>query len=306
MATLSEVVERARNEGLTDENDVFLPPWIRNESHLPEFSTWQAGLRSTDEYSLSTDRYVPDGPIAEEVHRLGIDALAWYVPFHASPKKCGIYIREAGLGFLSGYFKTLTGCSFAESIESASSLLKLHEESHNHVEILFTFHEFVAKKRLYPRPGSGMLTPVQNRNGSMLTLAQLEEALSNSFAISSVRMRKLKTAAIRFAEEQQPDGYKDWIVVKPRRPFEVGLDALLALTLKNNNIGLIPTYPVFAWAHQRAEEIPTYLVPDEPRTAVKTAVLCEVCKSNPATVTRRSTWGGYLSLCEDCNKHTFT
>ncbi len=315
MSSMEEVVERVCNEGLIDENvtDRYppeLPPWMHDSVKWPRIysneSTEGEIKSSLHDNESSQTEYSPDGPISSEVREHGIDALAWYIPFHSSPKYYGIYIRESGLKFLAAYFNKSAKSSYARSLEAAYDLLNLHEEAHNHVEVLFSFHEFVAKKRLYSRRNRSASTSVKGTGGHSLTLEQLEEALSNSFAVTSARMKKFRSEAESFAQYYQPIGYRDWKAVKPHSLFELGMSALVDAALSGSSFGTLPHYPVFTWAHWHAYGIPRYLVPSTPTGGVSEVAVCEVCKKRPATTAMISTWGGSLSVCEYCSEHTLT
>src|SRR3989442_604256 len=47
-----------------------------------------------------------DTPLGKDVKTAGVEALAWYVPYHSSRRRWGIYFRETGLIFLADYLET--------------------------------------------------------------------------------------------------------------------------------------------------------------------------------------------------------
>ena len=69
-----------------------------------------------------------NSPIGRELGEGGIEALAWYVPFHSSLKDHGIYFRESGLLFLADYLKT-SGIS-PNYVQHSYALLDSHEAIH--------------------------------------------------------------------------------------------------------------------------------------------------------------------------------
>jgi len=80
-----------------------------------------------------------------------VDALAFYLPFHHSPDKHGIYIMEEGVEYLAALIYLIGGGKISEQTARTSSLyfIYFHEVFHHKVEMLATRWELVGRKPFY-------------------------------------------------------------------------------------------------------------------------------------------------------------
>ncbi|MCW1309413.1 MAG: hypothetical protein QXP04_01850 [Candidatus Nanoarchaeia archaeon] len=123
----------------------------------------------------------------------GMEALAWYKPYHLKPlEKWGIYISEIGLLRVLDHFLThnsnqtplciLPNCSYL--------LFHRHEFFHFLTEFCATFQEITSCRPLYLnylRMRNRRKNPLTHCHSSLrnLNFFELEEAFSNVYVISS-------------------------------------------------------------------------------------------------------------------------
>jgi hypothetical protein len=162
-----------------------------------------------------------EGPIdpqepPPEVERFGMDALAFWVPFHFYRQRWGIYIRTSGVLYLAEVLKgggLLPGdeeyCDLAEDI-----LLK-HERMHAMIEIACTRAEMVGWRSLYQ---PYFADPVAWEH---------EEALANA-QDDKPQVRARAEAWMRL----QGPGYRDFGKFLDSRKFSRGVDRAAHLMLK--------------------------------------------------------------------------
>jgi len=114
MTSVQELIDRILENDLGGHNYVERPPWRGNFSL--DDGRFGATKRLPDSYEFDTDPgdgneeqegRILDGEtrreIGDEVEEEGVEALAYYIPFHADRRKWGIYIRESGLAYVADY-----------------------------------------------------------------------------------------------------------------------------------------------------------------------------------------------------------
>lgn len=235
--------------------------------------------------------------IGSEIQKSGVEALAWYLPYHVSRERYGIYIREQGLIFVSEYFRSVSH-SHRDFLSDALRLLTLHEEAHCHIESILTNLELIAGKPFYIKRSSVVRTGVGvskasdpkpidakdrmavteelmhslgidnnqlNESASSLyglNYFDLEEALANAFAISNRKVNPFQRESMLFADNLQPSGYRDYRSVWPRNPFGHGMKTLLNEAIKTGGFECGLWESVMDWSKRHIGEIPIYLVKD--------------------------------------------
>jgi hypothetical protein len=187
------------------------PPWFEPADHPddPEGPT-------SDEVPVIDGAGEIADPSVDERSRIqaaGIDALAYYAPFHFFRRnQWGIYIRDYGIAFLTARFLGRSALTQSDNwvLRCAYWLLLEHEYFHFQTEIAATHYE--------------MLT------GHLKSYAQLfhdrrahwlEESMANARAhrmledredgeLESFRIDQFKGFASNWMKTEQPHGYRDF------------------------------------------------------------------------------------------------
>lgn len=161
------------------ESQVFPPIFIDPEAEIPEI----------------------DDPLENEVRENGVEALAWYVPFHQS-RKWGIYFRMRGVYYLSNLFKNPRNLNDVnERIKRAYELLFYHEMFHFLAEITAAHMEMSYRKPLY----NGYLKFLKKTASKSL---HIEEPLANAYALK--RMPKRLHPRVKRFFSKQPSPYSEF------------------------------------------------------------------------------------------------
>lgn len=139
---------------------VFPPIFIDPEAEIPEI----------------------DDELNSEVRESGVEALAWYVPFHQS-KRWGVYFRVRGIYYLSNFFKTKSHpTDVNERIKRALEVLFYHEFFHFLSEVTAAHMEMTYKKPLYNEYQKFLEEGVDES-------LRIEEPLANAYALRRVQKR---------------------------------------------------------------------------------------------------------------------
>ena len=138
----------------------------------------------------------------------GVDALAWYVSFHAS-QSWGVYVPESGLARFAKKF-IRRGVPHGISFERAWSALMSHEFVHFGVDIAIAHIELLQKKAVWENPTLWTAFPNSNHK-------EIEEQLANGAKLlDAYRYRKrggecadeVLEILLDFVRSQ-PAGYRD-------------------------------------------------------------------------------------------------
>jgi hypothetical protein len=203
-------------------------------------------------------------PLGREVGQSGTDAIAWYIPYHSDPDHYGIYVRESGILLVADFIEAQMGALQIHATEAAFRFLNSHEETHNQVEVLLSMPELVSGYRIYLTRSPAAQVRINDPYYVIMPLDQVEEALSNAYAIHRRGTGPYRSLLQDFAQNHQPVGYRDYEVVRPNHHFISGLDSLQAVSVSVAGLRPMPSMPTFAWARSRAWEVPRYLVRDVP------------------------------------------
>ena len=207
----------------------------RVEPRLPLLETFDLEEDIEQGYHFPTNQELEAGWLEDEVDEHGIEALAWYRPFHISPNnEWGITITDRGIWYLAKnvmsqkYDRPYTLEQIHDCFELAYDFLYYHELFHFKVEYAATILELNSPHepvKVYPpfweegfhRPGPNNCSP-------------LEEAMANEYArwkVCQGQPKKLKDAIENFMRTQQPSGYRDFAEVKHHQKWQKGLESLL-------------------------------------------------------------------------------
>jgi hypothetical protein len=226
-------------------------PFGRFPLHSDEDHSTEDGGQEPQESNLW------ESPLGRDVTRNGIEALAWYVPFHNSRRRWGIYFRETGLLFLADYLES-AGIPSSFSLIFAYDFLDAHEQVHGIIEAVGAIQELIGGSATYlvrPKGAASSFRP-------WLTIAELEEALGNSYAVSRRALTPARSALEGFAAKFQPAGYRDWKEVAWWQSFNDGANAMADQMGGFASLGPAPWLPYLSWSRSRMREIPRYLVRD--------------------------------------------
>ena len=207
----------------------------RVEPRLPLLETFDIEEDVEQGYLFPTDKDLESGWLKDEVDEHGIEALAWYRPFHISPNnEWGITITDRGIWYLAKnvmshkYDHPYTLEQIHDCFELAYEFLYYHELFHFKVEYAATILELNSPHKPakvyapfwedgYRRPGPNNCSP-------------LEEAMANEYArwkVCQGQPKELKDAIENFMRTQQPSGYRDFAVVKHHKKWQRGLESLI-------------------------------------------------------------------------------
>ena len=195
-----------------------------------------------DGYRFPNDAELKTEWIEDEIEASGIDALAWYRPFHINPQhKWGITITDRGVWYIARemmskkYKEPYTEDEIQDCFDLATDFLYQHEMFHFKVELAATLMELngsgqptevYARYWDHRRAGPWFGSPSDCLDGA----APLEEALANEYARHKVcrgQPKPLKRAVEKFVREEQPDGYRHYYKVKHNLKWRQGLTELV-------------------------------------------------------------------------------
>lgn len=128
----------------------------------------------------------------------GIDMLAWYVPFHESLERWGIYIRARGIEILAMHLVS-AGVPWISATSHAFNLLLAHELGHYKAEVLVSTHE-ISEARHFYLSGARRAKLESRWNHS-------EEAICSSLAYHETSGFRKQTRTVL---DNAPDGYNNW------------------------------------------------------------------------------------------------
>ena len=207
----------------------------RVEPRLPIVETFDIEENVEEGYLFPSDIDLESGWLRDEVDEHGIEALAWYRPFHISPQKeWGITITDRGVWYLAKnvmsqkYDYPYTLEQIHDCFELAYEFLYYHELFHFKVEYAATILELNSPhkpvKVYAPFWEDGFYHPGPN------DCSPLEEAMANEYAryrVCKGQPKKLRDAIERFMRTQQPSGYRDFGDVKHHKKWQQGLESLV-------------------------------------------------------------------------------
>lgn len=126
----------------------------------------------------------------------GLEALAWYRPYHIHHSDWGITIRNRGIEIVA---KDLTdqGVPLSTAIRVAEKSLLNHELGHFQAENAVSLIEVANRQAFY----------VPQLKATNWAVCEIEEALCNALAHESAGRWKRQLAAIL---SNAPKGYRDW------------------------------------------------------------------------------------------------
>ena len=207
----------------------------RVEPRLPLIETFDIEKNVEEGYLFPSDNDLESEWLRDEVDEHGIEALAWYRPFHISPQsEWGITITDRGVWYLAKnvmsqkYDYPYTLEQIHDCFQLAYEFLYYHELFHFKVEYAATILELNSPhkpvKVYAPFWEDGFYHPGPN------DCSPLEEAMANEYARYKVckgQPKKLRDAIERFMRTQQPSGYRDFGDVKHRKKWQQGLESLV-------------------------------------------------------------------------------
>jgi hypothetical protein len=180
------------------ESPIFPPIFVDPEVEVPE----------TDEY------------LEGEVRSNGVEALAWYVPFHQS-KRWGFYFRVRGICYLSNFFKNQSNIKDVnQRIKKAFEVLFYHEFFHFLTEITAAHMEMSYKKPLY---NDYVQFIAKTKYGGLL----IEEPLANAYVLKRIPKRDYPQVKKFF--NIQPPPYSTFWKFIPDTDFLIGKRKLGAM-----------------------------------------------------------------------------
>ena len=246
---------------MIDSNQIFPPAWLEQFPEIhplghgedfprhgqPELATVELlenengnGYRLPSEDELSTQW------LEKQAEEYGIEALAWYRPYHLDQGRWGITITDRGIWYIAQYLvkeiysEPYTGEQIQECFDIATEFLYHHEMFHFKVEFAATVMELNAANptKVYARywdDRSGGLwfgSPSTSLGGE----APLEEAMANEYARQKICRawgQRIRPAIEKFMATQQPSGYRDFHLVPARDDWKDGLEELSNMLLEH-------------------------------------------------------------------------
>ncbi len=211
----------------------------------PELATVELNENENgDGFRLPSEDELSTGWIEKQIEESGIEALAWYRPYHLNQGRWGITITDRGIWYIAQYLvkemysEPYTAEQIQECFDIATEFLYHHEMFHFKVEFAATVMELNAAKptKVYARywddrsgdPWFG--SPSTSLDGE----APLEEALANEYARQKIcrgQPKRLRRAIEKFMATQQPSGYRDFHLVPDRDDWYGGLEELANMLL---------------------------------------------------------------------------
>lgn len=144
----------------------------------------------------------------------GTDAIAFYVPWHSSPRNWGIYFRERQLFALNDWIARVAGVSPNLLAPIVLRQVLFHELTHFRFEVVGSELEDVLGRRLYlsyireryGRPVRGLSGPIEE---SMATWSEVR--FSRGRLQQFLRPKPPSyPRALRHVLSSAPPGYRDW------------------------------------------------------------------------------------------------
>jgi hypothetical protein len=225
-----------------------LNQWSEHPSHgQPELATIELTENGNgDGFLLPTNENLDTDWLQKQAEESGIEALAWYRPYHLDQGRWGITITDRGIWYIAQYLvkemysEPYTGEQIQECFDIATEFLYHHEMFHFKVEFAATVMELNAANptKVYARywdNRSGGLwfgSPSTSLGGE----APLEEALANEYArqkICGAWGQRIRPAIEIFMATQQPSGYRDFHLVPDRYEWQDGLEELSNMLLEH-------------------------------------------------------------------------
>ncbi len=230
-----------------------LPDWLRDRvpneqgADVTPFDEYDFKSRTSPGMDIDSDNTVTAVERREEKEQIwteateeeGFEAYAWYVPFHFSPRRFGIYVREEGLQLLSHLLyawnydpdvlhlaQLNTGIAtstppddlptfseFHEAARLALEILLRHEWYHHQVELMTAYLEDAQEKMLYEEYHTEMYED-QFPDGDCI-----EEALANAYVFNSracanrAPSQDVFRLLFHLSTESQPSAYRAYHTV---------------------------------------------------------------------------------------------
>jgi hypothetical protein len=192
-----------------------------------------------DGFLLPSNEELDTDWLKKEIEESGMEALAWYRPYHLNQGRWGITISDRGIWYIAQYLvkemysEPYTAEQIQECFDIATGFLYHHEMFHFKVEFAATVMELNAANptKVYARywdDRSGGLwfgSPSTSLGGE----APLEEALANEYARQKICREwgaRIRPAIEKFMTTQQPSGYKDVLSIAYRNDWLNGLEEL--------------------------------------------------------------------------------
>jgi hypothetical protein len=247
--------------------DQFEPNWPYIDTPRPPVPLWTRiddprqilKISPTEELLIEwPGGSLPSQPKPEGFDTWSVDVLAYYLPYHFSRKRWGVYIRAHGIAYLSEVLKQAPlENADGPVLKVAMSTLFEHECFHFFAETATARIEFAARKRLYPeyfyRPEA----------------RQFEEALANAHAFRrTIRGPSIAFRAKLFAfMKSSPPGYSEFDAWLKNTQFRTGERNAAAHMMKpidktTNIPSLWPTE--FLFGKILPSFVPTRLIMDAP------------------------------------------
>lgn len=258
------------------------------ESRLPMIETFDLEENVEEGFLFPSDDALESGWLRDEIVEHGVEALAWYRPFHISPQhEWGITITDRGIWYLAKnvmsrkYEAPYTAEQIHDCFELAYEFLYYHELFHFKVEYAATILELNSPheptKVYAPFWEEGFYRPGPNH------CLPLEEAMANEFARWKVcqGQPKLLKDAIEEFMQTQPSGYRDFADVKHHRNWQQGLDSLVESMIGRSTPFAKSIFDQYKSYIDEEEVVPCRIIttglPDE--YAVRLMAIAEFCRT---------------------------
>ena len=263
----------------------------RVEPRLPLLETFdlEEDIEPERGYFFPSDQDLERGWLEDEVDEHGIEALAWYRPFHISPQhEWGITITDRGIWYLAKnvmsqkYDRPYTLEQIHDCFELAYEFLYYHELFHFKVEYAATILELNSPhepvKVYAPFWEDGFHRPGPNN------CSPLEEAMANEYArwkVCQGQPKKLKDAIENFMRTQQPSGYRDFAEVKHHQKWQKGLDSLLESMIGRSTPFAKSIFEQYKSYIDEEESVPCRIVTSglPPQYSVRLMNLAKFCRT---------------------------
>ena len=242
----------------------------KGKSYVKEKTLFQDFYTKYKNKSLPKFRRIED-----RIEIEGIDALAWYQPFHYPDKlgRWGIFLLEDGIWTIAKEIEELRkdGYTIDDLLISGARILFWHEYFHFLNEIAVSTIEissnFVKKNYQILQDRKFDLS-----NYSHLTYYELEEALANSFCLK--KFQGTFRSILKNFMNHQPKGYRDYNSVGVKNKFQTGCSVLGACASGDprNNYPNNQNHPISPYEslyhvkqdHVKIDDVPVYLVRNVP------------------------------------------
>lgn len=262
----------------------------RVEPRLPLLETFDIEEDPEQGYLFPSDYDLESEWLRDEVDEHGIEALAWYRPFHISPQnEWGITITDRGVWYLAKnvmsqkYDTPYTLEQIHDCFELAYEFLYYHELFHFKVEYAATILELNSPhepvKVYAPFWEDGFYHPGPN------DCSPLEEAMANEYAryrVCKGQPKKLRDAIEGFMRTQQPSGYRDFGDVKHHKKWQQGLESLVETMIGRSTPFATSIFDQYKAYVDEEEAVPCRIVttglPDE--YAVRLMSIDKYCRTS--------------------------